>query len=293
MHDLLRTRHILTLGQGDVDFQAAARALVRDWKTGRLAFYTLPPPSTSPSDQTKPEPLNLVRVFEKSDERMLSEVLTRKGLRKAKNGLVQLKGATADERQVDLEANVDMMDEDDSDEGDTNSRRNPREDELELSGSGEESEDEELSADSVGDDSNEGDTGSEEDSEEEEDSDMNEPEGEDEEPAPLAVPLKLSGKRGRVLSRAESRNGKKSSMPKKNVSFAPYTKAGMKLKAKTTLSLGSGDRTARPSSQRTLPGASKTTGKSISPRRNTAKGTKSEGSVSHRSNDAYDFSKYF
>jgi nuclear GTP-binding protein len=219
-------------------------------------------------------------VFERSDQRILSEVQPRKELRKTKNGLVQLKGALTDERRVDLEATVDLIDEDSDEDDDISLERKGLVGEMDLDGKDDERGDGDFPANGKEDGSDE--TGSVHDSEEDED-DIEEDANLDveEEPAPLAVPLKLSGKRGREVLRAEGGSGKQSSASKKNVSFAPYTKTGIKLKVTTARKpMPVSDTTKRASN---LPSLRKSASKRVE-----ARESKVQGDV-----DAYDFSKYF
>ncbi|KIM20373.1 hypothetical protein M408DRAFT_138654 [Serendipita vermifera MAFF 305830] len=268
-----------------IDLQGAARALVRDWKTGRLAHYTLPSSThpATPTSNTSQKP-NLSSLFEKSDSRILSELLPRKDLRKQKNGLVQLKDATVDERRVDLEATVDLMDEDSSEDDAMALAEKMSDDEMDETDEDEETDDNEE--DEEGDeDSNEDDSLSEGDSDEE-DSELDEDE-EDIPSLPVVHP-KLSGKKGRDALRAQRGSGKEPLKSKKSVSFAPYTKAGMKSKPKKTVSPVAPTKSVP---QTNAP--PKKPVKAPKPAAGTSKALKTKAALTQEDGDAYDFSKYF
>ena len=111
-----------------VDLVGAARALVRDWMSGRLAWYTL---LSSPlgkqeeggegrDPETETERRRWTRSFARSMRSMkkcllLAGVLPRKEVRRIRGGLVQPSCGKVDERTVDLEATVEVV-ESDSDE---------------------------------------------------------------------------------------------------------------------------------------------------------------------------------
>ena len=103
-----------------VDLVGAARALVRDWKSGRLAWYTLPSSSLGKQDERNGDGETKVdeklRAIYGRDEKVLAAagVLPRKEMRRIRGGLVQLSCGKVDERTVDLEATVEV--ESDSDE---------------------------------------------------------------------------------------------------------------------------------------------------------------------------------
>ena len=104
-----------------VDHVGASRALVRDWKSGRLAWYTLPS-SLGTKEEAEGGRYREEKVDEKlraiyaRDEKVLAAagVLPRKEIRRVRGGLVQLACGKVDERGVDLEAIVEV--ESDSDE---------------------------------------------------------------------------------------------------------------------------------------------------------------------------------
>lgn len=266
-----------------MDFQGAAKALVRDWKTGRFAHYTLPHP-TAPdsSSQTTSKLPSLSSLFGRSDERILSELLSRKDLRKKKNGLVQLKDAVVDERRVDLEATVDLMDEDSSDD-DTLPANKSRSDEMDSAEDDEESDDDEASVEGDDDhDSDELESGSDDDDSEDDEEEVT--------PPPVVLP-KLSGKKGRETLRSQRVVGKESSKPKKSVSFAPYTKAGKKVKPNKAA-----EPTKRPKSvaSKSVPSSRSANSSKTVNQKSTSKAPKSNDSaVQDGGGDAYDFSKYF
>ncbi|PVG03543.1 hypothetical protein CPB86DRAFT_779261 [Serendipita vermifera] len=245
-----------------IDFQGAARAIVRDWKTGRLAYYTLPPKSGSPEIKSSSMTPKLQAIFEKNDERLFSQIPTRKELRRSNHGLVQLSGGGIEMRTIDFEATVLLEDDDES-----------MEDEMEDKEIEEESsEEEEIDTE-----------GSEEVSTEDNDEESGEgsmlassaEEVSDEEPVIFTSKQKLSGKERRQAKQAEK--AQPVPLKKKSVSFAPYTKAGAKVRATSTNTSGSVPR------QKQMGGAQK--GQKGSSR--------SKAPVAPGENDAYDFSKYF
>jgi nuclear GTP-binding protein len=101
-----------------VDLVGASRALVRDWKSGRLGCYTLPPSSGKKEEGGEGEADEKLRTMYAMDEKSLTAAgaLPRKEIRRVRGGLVQLSSGKIDERSVDLEANVELEMEDDSDE---------------------------------------------------------------------------------------------------------------------------------------------------------------------------------
>jgi nuclear GTP-binding protein len=252
---------LLILEQGAViDFQGAARAIVRDWKAGRLGYYTLPEKLT----QTEPIPSsilpNLQAVFEKNDERILSQVQNRKELRRSNHALVQLSGGEVESRTIDFEATVLLEDDDESmdeDVSEENEAEEQSDEELDTEGSDEESIEE-------GEESDEGTV-----------STPSVAETSDEDSVIITSKQKLSGKEGRKAKREEK--AQPAPPKKKSVSFAPYTKAGAKTRVASTKTSGN-----VPNQKHTTAMAKGQKGKSLS---NTASAA--------MENDAYDFSRYF
>ncbi|KAG8807690.1 hypothetical protein FRC17_004318 [Serendipita sp. 399] len=237
-----------------VDFQGAARALVRDWKTGRLAFYTFPPRDKSeevyPTSQV-PTKVEISTTYQKHDEKLLGELLSRKELRRTKGTIVQLKGATLDRRRVDLEANAGLSDKGDRDNDDEDEDKEDDEEEEEEEEDEEDEEEEER-----------GDTPSEDDDDGDDSEEM--------ENAPI-----LSGKQKRVAQRHQ-KPAEKKPVAKKTVSFAAYTKAGAKIKA---------SKNARVIEKKPSP---------VQRQAPRAGGKKSMTNKQNSDDpDAYDFSKYF
>jgi nuclear GTP-binding protein len=223
-------------------------------------------------------------VFERSDERMLSEIRPRKDLRKEKNGLVQLKGAIADERQVDLEATVDQIGEEYSNDDGVSPTGKELRGEMDIDDEDEESEDDDFSGDGKEDDSDGMESGSEEESGEMDEDDEVEFESDEQQSILPAVPSKLSGKKGR----AERGSGKQSLASKKRVSFAPYTKAGMTPKEAKAIVAN------KPTKSMAAKGIVSSTTKRASNLPSSRKGApKAGGGEVQRDEDAYDFSKYF
>lgn len=267
-----------------VDFTGAARALVRDWKTGRLAFYTFSSPqqlADDPKTSSPPSTPDLSSVYTKWDEKYLARLSWRKDLRKEANiSLVRLKDDELDRRKVDLEAVLLPSD----DEMDSQDGGSPEEDEDDSEEDGEEeSEDEEGFSQE---DENDSEGGEEVDamgaSDEEE-------EGSDEESEPI-----LSGKQKRAAQKATkletSKQTLKAQKSKKAVSFVPYTKAGAKVKPQPKPAS-----TAQPKPSAALPREKKKTASSHVPTSTRVANVASKASKAAEAagDDAYDFSKYF
>lgn len=258
-----------------IDFQGAARALVRDWKTGRLAFYSMPQSGDSRESKQVSKPLDprFTPIFEETDPQLLLQIPSKKELRRSKGALVQLRAAVMDMRKVDLEANAILSDEDSEDsDDDAFSSSIPITEEKDFmaesdSGSGsagtEEDDDEEVSL-------NDGDLGLGN-----EDKSENASSGDDDSESPIELlpPPKLSRKQQRAANQSERDPGK-SDFSKKKVSFAPYTKAGAKIRKNPSISKST-------SSQKSKVEISKT-------RRAVTK-----GSTDQPEGDTYDFSRYF
>ena len=254
-----------------VDLIGASRALVRDWKNGRMARYTLPPSLGRNEEGGERERGREEEVDEKlraiyaKDEKVLAAagVLPRKEIRRIRGGLVQLSCGKVDERAVDLEATVGL--ESDSDEEaevgfepkvkggilkaskGKKKKPEPESDEAEDGESGEDTEEDEEEASG---------------SDEEETMDI------DEEVEALPVlSAKPSGKRKR-----DARKGDKDERgPAKKVTFEPPTKTASK---------------SRPTAPAPKKGSAK--GNKVA---NAGSG-KARGAASLET-DKYDFSRYF
>lgn len=180
----------------------------------------------------KPSVSNLGRIYEETDDQSLSQVSPRKESRRIKSAIVQLKGATIDTRKVDLEANVMLSDDESDDEEAIGYPNYPSNNGL-VDGSDDESE-EESEMDKDDDEDNEDeDEDDEQISLDEQGSDPEEDDVSDMEPSP---PPKLSRKQQRAANHV-ARDDQKSkisqlsvSTSRKSVSFAPYTKAGAKIR---------------------------------------------------------------
>jgi len=105
-----------------VDLVGAARALVRDWMSGRLAWYTLlSSPLGKQEEGGEGEGIGdrdgeakvdeKLRAIYARDEKVLAAagVLPRKEMRRIRSGLVQLSCGKVDERMVDLEATIEVV----------------------------------------------------------------------------------------------------------------------------------------------------------------------------------------
>lgn len=221
--------HWWSLQGSVVDLLAAARALVRDWKNGKFVYYTMPPKSLT-SDTTSQKAST--DMWTTKDEKVLGVILPRRDFRRARSGLVLLKAGEIDKRTVDLEATVDLLEDDDADTADHEDEdmnawggfgTGGDEDQIdEDSQSGLDSGDE----DSVsGSSDNSGDANHDEIDELDESSEI-----EEMEPEPVSIPKKLSGKRKRQQLPSSTQEPVKKL--RKQVSFAAHTKAGAKLPRK-------------------------------------------------------------
>jgi nuclear GTP-binding protein len=208
-----------------VDHVGAGRALVRDWKSGRLAWYTLPPSSSGKKDRDRDRPEKVddkLRAIYARDEKVLAVagVLPRKEIRRTRGGLVQLVCGKIDERSVDLEATIEV--ESDSDEAEVafepkvkggilkefkgkKKQPEPESDEAEDDQSGEDTEEDEDGASGR---------------EEEDEMDL----GEEMEDLPV-LSAKLSGKRKRGAGKEDKDEGRA-----KKVRFEASTKSVSKSK---------------------------------------------------------------
>lgn len=215
-----------------VDLVGAGRALVRDWKSGRLAWYTLPSSSLGKKDEIeeaeadrKAKVDEKLRVIYARDEKVLAAagVLPRKEMRRTRGGLVQLACGKVDERGVDMEAIVEVESDSDEEAGISfepnikggilkaskgkKKQPAPESDEAEDDPSGEDTEEEE---------DEEGVSGSEE----EDEMDLSE----EMETLPI-LSAKLSGKRKRDVRKED-----KDEQRAKKVRFEPSTKSVSKSK---------------------------------------------------------------
>jgi len=253
-----------------VDHVGASRALVRDWKNGRLAWYTLPPSPLSKKAEAEGGRDREEKVDEKlraiyaRDEKVfaLAGVLPRKEIRRIRGGLVQLACGKVDERGVDLEATVEV--ESDSDEeaqvafepkvkgGILKVSKGKKQPEPE----GDEAEDDQSGQDTEEDREGASDSGGEEEDEMEVE--------EETEVLPI-LSAKLSGKRKRGARKEDEDEGRA-----KKVRFEPSTKSVSKSKP-------------------TVTAARKNSG----PKGKVANGVSVKRAGRSFDEDEYDFSRYF
>ncbi|RPD62065.1 hypothetical protein L226DRAFT_508977 [Lentinus tigrinus ALCF2SS1-7] len=190
--------------KGEPDLAGAARMVLRDWNSGKLARYTQPTTASSSSTSASSAPSesdsSLAAIYAK-DDAVLSKLSTRKELRKA-GGLVKLRPADVDARKAVLDASYFISSDDEGMEADEEDAGTV--DDMDEVGMV----DEESEGDYISDE----DEGSDEDEEEDEDDEEEEDEEEEDE---LASPPR--GKRKRALAKAPAR-------PAKRVAFAPEPK---------------------------------------------------------------------
>ncbi|KAI0269301.1 hypothetical protein BC834DRAFT_820466 [Gloeopeniophorella convolvens] len=100
--------HALIKKAGDPDLTGAARIVLRDWATGKLPRYAVPPPAPASGAAHEGEG--------EGDVALLSRLPTRKEMRRAR-GVVRLAAGQVDERAVALETPWFGADEDSEDSG--------------------------------------------------------------------------------------------------------------------------------------------------------------------------------
>lgn len=83
--------------RGEPDLTGAARLVLRDWSTGKVPWYTMPPREEGDAAATP-----LTGILTTADEAILGTLRTRKEMRKAE-GLVLLSSGNVDEREVILD----------------------------------------------------------------------------------------------------------------------------------------------------------------------------------------------
>lgn len=207
--------HGLIKKHGELDLIGAARIVLRDWSTGKLARYSQPPASSTPSATSaagEAEPDSEFSELYKADEEILSAAPLRKDMRRGA-GLIKLTQGEVEKRNIALEAAWDESD--DEEEGDDDD-----EDEDE-DGVGS---DVELAEDISGDD--------DDDDEVEEEADEDEESDED-------VPPPTKGKRKRQEKSTHAPSSKKvafAAPPKgsKQARAQPPSKSSSKTAAKAT-----------------------------------------------------------
>ncbi|PCH41575.1 hypothetical protein WOLCODRAFT_119235 [Wolfiporia cocos MD-104 SS10] len=176
---------------GVLDLASTARHILRDWGTGKLSRYTMPPfPNPTAIATTTPAPAGAYA----KDEEILARLPTRREMRRGK-GAVRLRPGEVENRRVVLEiayAGGDGSESDVEDEGEEN-------------GELEEDEDEEML--------------DEEDKESGEENEAMDVDKEDEEEE-KEEPVILSGKRKRAATNASAPQAR----PAKKVAFAPLQK---------------------------------------------------------------------
>lgn len=94
---IARTSNLIRKG-GVLDFSTAARPVLRDWNTGKLAIYTEPEVSKSTGQNDE-----VAVTLSDNDERILAKLRTRKEMWKEK-GPVKLERGVTEERRIALDA---------------------------------------------------------------------------------------------------------------------------------------------------------------------------------------------
>jgi nuclear GTP-binding protein len=252
-----------------IDLLGACRALVRDWKSGRLAWYTLPSSSLDKKEEggegggdREVKVDEKLRMIYARDEKVLAAagVLPRREIRRIRGGVVQLSCGKVDERAVDMEATVEV--ESDSDEAEVAFEPKVKGGILKVSKGKKkqpEPESDETADDQSGEDMEEDEEGASR-SEEEDEMDVSE----EMEALPVQS-AKLSGKRKR-----DARKEDKDERQVKKVTFGPSPKSVSKSKPTATAP------------------------KKGAPKRKVANGgsvKKARGGLDDE--DEYDFSRYF
>jgi len=107
--------------RGDPDLTVAARIVLRDWSTGKLSRYAIPPPTLDTGTLPDNVPPTLVTIYA-GDAELLEKITSRKELRRSRD-LVRLSSSRVDDRSLVLEASWSGADDADgesnSDVGDT------------------------------------------------------------------------------------------------------------------------------------------------------------------------------
>lgn len=254
-----------------MDLTGASRVVLRDWSTGKLPRYTLPP---SPSGITAAAgDVALADVYAK-DEEVLSQLQTRKEKRTSA-GIVKLKPGTVETRKVVLDVSWLGNEEDGGEEDEAGTVSG---DWDAQEGADEDEEDEE--------DEEEGDE--DEDEDEERDGDEDEDEEEEEEEEEEAQP---TGKRKRLLTKTTARSSKK-------VAFAAEP-TGTKQARSAAGAKGPQAAQKDPKKRHKSPPKarpSKTTAKrpvTVAPKRVANSGIAATTKAASDGEEAYDFKKYF
>ncbi|KAI0301855.1 hypothetical protein B0F90DRAFT_1838736 [Multifurca ochricompacta] len=93
--------HALVKKGGNPDLAGAARLVLRDWSTGKLPRYAIPPPTSRPESITTDEDLMLATIYAE-DSVLLERLAPRKELRRS-GDLVRLSSGQVDEHALAFE----------------------------------------------------------------------------------------------------------------------------------------------------------------------------------------------
>ncbi|KAI0366432.1 P-loop containing nucleoside triphosphate hydrolase protein [Pilatotrama ljubarskyi] len=265
--------------RGEPDIAGASRLVLRDWSSGKLARFSLPPTSSAQAESTStaPSDTDLTEIYSK-DQVILSRLPTRKELRKA-GGLVKLRPGAIDDRKTTLDASYFVNSDDEGNDGD-------EEDGPALDDTDDVDLDEDASVDSYA---------SGEDEEDDDDEDEDEMD-EDEDEAPPTPP---GGKRKRGVAKTAA-----PSRPTKKVAFAADPKgtkqarsaAGAKGSAMKAAAKGAADKPAKKavkaSALKKAAAAKPPPAKKVA---NSSSGSKKASAVSAAKDGevAYDFKQFF
>ncbi|KAH9894117.1 hypothetical protein C8Q73DRAFT_826613 [Cubamyces lactineus] len=264
--------------KGEPDLTGASRLVLRDWGSGKLARYTVPPTPASNSAASDVDP-TLAEVYSK-DQAVLSKLSTRKELRKA-GGLVRLRPGSIDVRRTTLDASYFVASDDEGNESDVEEGAG-----LDESEDDDDEEDVESYA-------------SEEVDELESDEDEDEEEEEEDEDEPPSPP---SGKRKRAAAKSAA-----PARPAKKVAFAAEPKGTKQArsaagaKGATAVKAKSKPADEKPTKKSTKSSALKKAAaptkaapaKKVANSAAARAGKKSAASAAKEGEEAYDFKQFF
>ena len=100
-HSFYLNIHFLYSQAGKLDLAAAARIILRDWSTGKLSRYAVPPAITGPGTAAGAVSPALVRIYE-GDAALLEKLPPRKEMRRTRD-LVRLSSERIDDRTLALD----------------------------------------------------------------------------------------------------------------------------------------------------------------------------------------------
>ena len=277
---------------GKLDLTAAARTVLRDWSTGKLSRYAVPPPAPGPvpADSTDAVFPLLETIYE-GDATLLERLPPRKEMRRSRD-LVRLSSERVDDRALALDASWFGADGGSDSDADSDTSEAEAEEIGSAAADGSDSEEEDVDVDG---DAELG-MGS---AEEDEDEDENAEEDEDEMPHSSSVRKRKRPPPPPSILAPPSKSQSSPARPRKKVAFATSVKA-------TTNSTRSrhGPSATKPSPSKTshakVPARTKPPQRAPSHTRKSAANAplqtgqkRKAAAAGEGEGDAYDFSKFF